>query len=180
MSMHTARETRTGQATYGFKEFEKAGFSADTSANPTYVDLTGVTEGIQLNLDNGRYNFVRTVTLTSAAAAAGISIITDAEVPAGRKVYITQFYANVAGATNWATTATVKIQDTNGTPVDFATFAVAAMTGNSKLYMNTANVTDEVARIRMTGGTAAKGIRAIGDANGTGSDFIVTVIGFIA
>jgi len=180
MSIHTTKETRSGYATYGFKDVEKAGLDVDANNFPLWVDTNGVEEPIQLNLDAGRYSFVRTVTLTSAAAAAGISIITDAEVSAGRKVYITQFYANVAGATNWATTATVKVQDTNGTPVDFATFAVAGMTGNSKLYMNTANVTDEVARIRMTGGTAAKGLRAIGDANGTGSDFIVTVVGFIA
>ena len=179
MSQHTTKESRSGYATYGFKDVEKAGLDIDANNLPLWVDTNGVEEPMQLNLDAGRYAFTRTATLTSAAAAAGVLIIADAEVPAGKKVYVTSFYANVAGAAAWATTATVKIQDT-GTPVDFVTFAVAGMTANAKLYMNTANVTDEVARIRMTGGTAAKGLRVIGNANGTGSNFIVTVIGYIA
>jgi len=124
--------------------------------------------------------FVKTVTITSAAAATAIPIIPDSAVPAGKKVYVTQAIGNVNGATVWATTATVAIQDTAGSPVAGVTYAVAGMTANATLYLNTANVTVAAPVSQGAGFTAAKGISLKGNANGTGSDFIVTVTGFIA
>lgn len=120
--------------------------------------------------------FVRTATITSAAAATAVSLIADAEVPEGYVPFVVDFNARVNGATLWATTANVKIQDTSA--VDFVTMAVAALTGNARVYKSTANVTVENAMSLGTGGTAAKGLQLKGDANGTGSDLVVTVIGF--
>ncbi len=123
--------------------------------------------------------FMATATLTSAAAATPVSLIADAAVPAGKKAYITSAFAIVDGGTLWATTATVKIQDTNGTPVDFVTYAVAGLGANAKLDLATANVTVEAAVKNGTGGTAAKGLQIVGNANGTGSDLKVVISGFI-
>ncbi|TGL39638.1 hypothetical protein EHQ53_14040 [Leptospira langatensis] len=124
--------------------------------------------------------FVRTVQLTSAAAATPVSIVADSEIPAGYKVYVDHVSVKVNGATNWATTANVKIQDTNGTPVDFMTYLVAALTGNAFVGLTSANVTVENALALQTGGTAGKGLQIKGDANGTGSTLYVTVYGRIA
>ena len=122
--------------------------------------------------------FVKTVTITSAAAATAVPIIPDSAVPTGKKVYVTGFNGKVNGATVWATTATVAVQDTAA--VAGITCAVAAMTANALLGLNTANVTVAAPVSTGVGFTAAKGISLKGDANGTGSDFIVTVTGFIA
>jgi hypothetical protein len=123
--------------------------------------------------------FHRTATITSAACATAVNILTAATVPAGKKVYLQGFIAKVDGGTNWATTATVKIQDTNGTPVDFVTMAVAALTGNAVVTTGTTNITAEDAFSEGSGGTAAKGLQLKGNANGTGSDLKVTVWGVI-
>ena len=122
--------------------------------------------------------FVRTATITSAAAATAVSLVKDVEVPRGFKPYLTDFHAKVDGGTGWGTTATVKIQDTNGTPVDFVTMAIAALTSNAFVGKTTANVTAEAALAKNTGGTAGKGLQIKGNANGTGNDLVVTVVGY--
>lgn len=143
-------------------------FDDDTN---TFRDLTGA--------DLAADHFVLTATITSAAAATAVNILPDSRVTAGRKVYLSGFHAEVNGATNWATTATVKIQDTEGTPVDFFTMAVAALTGNALVRPGTANITSEDAYKLGTGSTAGKGIQLKGNANGTGSDLTVTIYGVI-
>jgi len=112
-------------------------------------------------------------TLTSAAAATAINLLADIKVPAGKKAYLQNFIARVNGATAWATTTTVKIQDTNSSAIDFVTFAVAALTANARLVPGTADATLEDAFCLGTGGTAAKGLQLKGNANGTGSDLVV-------
>lgn len=155
-------------------------FGVTTSGGANY-NTSGVRESYTSgNLDAGKIQFQRTVTITSAAAGTAVNIVLDSEVPTGKKVYLLGFRGQVAGGTLWATTATVKVQDTNGTPVDFITVAVAAMTANANIFANTTNVTPENAYMRNTGGTASKGLQLKGNANGTGSDFIVTVYGYIA
>jgi hypothetical protein len=123
--------------------------------------------------------FHRTATITSAACATPVNILATADVPTGKKVYLQGFIAKVDGATAWGTTATVKIQDNNGTPVDFVTMAVSALTGNTVVTTGTANITAEDAFSEGTGGTATKGLQLKGNANGTGSDLKVTVWGVI-
>lgn len=116
-----------------------------------------------------------TATIASAAAATAVPLLPASMVPSGKKVYLLGFIARVNGATGWGTTATVKVQDTNGTPVDFVTMAVAALTNAARVVPGTANVTLEDAFAKGSGGTAGKGLQLKGDANGTGSDLIVTV-----
>ena len=83
--------------------------------------------------------FRKTVTITSAAAATPVTILADASVPTGKKAYVTGVLGKVNGATVWATTATVVIQDSAA--VAGVTYAVAGMTGNALLGLTTANVT---------------------------------------
>lgn len=178
----------------GALEFLPAGTAVPTSfaSFPGYVISYDTANGdckIELNFDNNSNNetvellpygipFNKTVTITSAAAATAVPILADSAVPVGKKVYITSFMGKVSGATVWATTATVAVQDTAA--VAGITCAVAAMTANALLGFNTANVTVAAPVSTGVGFTAAKGISLKGDANGTGSDFIVTVSGFIA
>ena len=124
--------------------------------------------------------FKVTATITSAAAATAVNVIPEAAVGTGRKVYLQGYIARVNGTTGWGTTATVKLQDTNGTAVDFVTWAVAGMTNQARLVPGSANTTLENAYSLGSGGTAGKGLQLIGDANGTGSDFVVTCWGWIA
>ena len=121
--------------------------------------------------------FVRTGTLTSAAAATAVSLIADNEVPPGRKVLVTGFVAKVNGATPWATTATVKVADSAGTA--FSTIAVAALTGNAEVNAASADVTSGAAFNLGTGGGVKRGLSIMGNANGTGSNLVVTVTGFL-
>lgn len=140
------------------------------------------TEGRAYGDTTGPVEFVmESATLTSAAAATAVNIIPDARVGTGRKFYMTGYISRVNGATNWATTANIKIQDTNGTPVDFITIAVnaASTNGNIRTVPGNAQVTLENAFANGTGGTAAKGLQIKGDANGTGSDMIITAWGVI-
>lgn len=123
--------------------------------------------------------FVRTCTLTSAAAGTAVHCLADADVGAAQKVYLTYWHLNINGATAWATTATCTIQDTNGTPVVFETIAVAAMTGNAFIQAATTNVTNAAAFLMGTGGTVAKGLDVKCNANGTGSDAVFTISGFM-
>lgn len=154
------------------------GGSGGAGAEQTISGDASITDTGVLSLTEGK-PFVATNTLTSAAAATPVVILADAKVPAGKKVYITGFTAQVNGGTLWATTATVTIEDTNGTPVVFSTIGVAALGAAATIFPSTANVTNGNAFLLGTGGTAAKGIQMVGDANGTGSDLVVTIYGFI-
>lgn len=121
--------------------------------------------------------FSRTCTITSAAAATPVTCLADADVPAGKSVYLLGWHAKVNGATAWSTTATCTIQDSGST--GFAQIAVAALTGNAFVGDLTANVTVLSAYSLNLGGMAAKGLRVVCNANGTGSDLVVTLYGSI-
>ena len=126
--------------------------------------------------------FYETVTITSASAATAVNILSDARVGANRKVYLLGFIAKVNGATNWATTATIKIQDTNSSAVDFVTVTVNAATTNGNVVSflgSNSNVAAGAGMVPTPGGTLAKGLQLKGDANGTGSDYVCTVWGII-
>jgi len=194
-----ALSTGTGAAKIGQIEFLPSGTSVPTgwAAFPGYVvevnDAQGV--AIEMSFDSALnaslvaggvatafalagQPFRRTVTLTSAAAVTPINILTDGEVGSGKKAYVTNVLGKVNGATVWATTATVVVEDTAG--VDGVTYAVAGMTANALLGLTSANVTVAAPVSTGVGFTTAKGLQIAGNANGTGSDFIVTVTGFIA
>ena len=133
--------------------------------------------------------FDRRVILTSAAAATRIPIITNDEVPDGFRVFLWGCTAFVNGATQWATTATVKVR-TITTNTELVNFPVAELTGDT--FINAFTSTG----VQLSGGTAitalsvvawkgefadsGQGIEVIGNANGTGSDLYVRVWGVIA
>lgn len=122
-------------------------------------------------------HFSRTCTITSAAAATPVNCLADADVPAALHAHVLGFHGYVDGATAWATTATCTLRDTAS--IGFITVAVAAMTGNAYIEPTTANVTRADAYRKNLGGTADKGLEIVCNANGTGSDFVVTVFGAI-
>jgi hypothetical protein len=127
--------------------------------------------------------FLKTVTLTAAAAATAVDILTDANVGSGKKAYITHLLVTVGGATAWTddTATIVTIQDKNGTAVVGATIAKAQLTNAAILGMLSAGVTLGNAIKLGTGFTTAKGLVVVADANfAAGSNLAVTVAGFIA
>lgn len=121
--------------------------------------------------------FSRTVTITSAAAATAVPIIAASEVPTGKKVYLTDFRAKVNGSTQWATAAPI-IEDTAGN--DIIGLAAAALTANAYVGPHTTtNVTYDNRWHLNTGGDAGKGLQIKSADNGTGSDLVVTVTGYV-
>ena len=122
-------------------------------------------------------------TLTAAAAGTAVPIIADADVPAGKKIYVTGYRVIVNGATAWtdATATKVSIQDSNSSPVLVVDIAKAGLTGNA--IINTVGGTNQTLGANIvagTGLTAAKGLVIKGDANfGAGSDIKVAVFGVI-
>lgn len=126
--------------------------------------------------------FRKTVTLTSALATTPVEIIADADVGAGKCVYINTLYANVNGGDAWVGDGTVvTVQDTATSPVAAITFAKAQLTANAQLMFGSTGVTLGDGIKDGTGMTEAKGLTIVADdAFGTsGSDLIVTITGFI-
>lgn len=121
--------------------------------------------------------FFATATLTSAAAATAVTVLADAAVPAWKKAYVQGFFV-VNGATAWGTTTAVTIEDTAG--VAIGSIAASALTAHAYVPQTAgAGVTLATAYLTGAGGTAAKGLKVVGDANGTGSDLTVVVWGVI-
>jgi hypothetical protein len=167
------------------RETELVGtMASDISALQTAVSTTipaayAAADDAQLVLA-GR-PFIKTATLTAAAAATPVDILTELQVGTGT-VHITGIVLNVNGGTAWAdaTATIVTIQDTAGTPVVGITAAKAQLTGNAVLGFFSTGITLGDAIIDGTGFTAEKGLQIAGDANfGAGSDIIVTVSGFV-
>jgi hypothetical protein len=122
--------------------------------------------------------FCVTGTLTSAAAGTAVTFLADALVTGSRKVYIAGFRAIVSGATPWATTATVTIQDTSA--VALATIPVALLTAAAVIdEQSSTTIVQATPFAQGTGATAGKGLQLKGDVNGTGSTLYVTVYGVI-
>ncbi len=120
-----------------------------------------------------------TGTLTSAAAATPVTLISDAKVGAGRKIaYMTlQYYVN--GATNWATTTYIAFQDTAGSPVEYSRIVVGSNATNG-LAFGSIGQTPTAVQVAgagftgLTGLTQGKGLVMKGDQVGTGSNLIVS------
>lgn len=120
-----------------------------------------------------------TVTITSAAVETAVDIFTDDEIGAGYKFHPLGYIAKVDGATDWATTTEVKVQDTNGTPVVLVTLDASTLDGNEVHGPWSDSATLGDAFTEGTGATAGKGVRIVGDANGTGSDLKFTLWGIV-
>lgn len=122
-------------------------------------------------------SFFKACTLTSAAAATPVVCLSAADVPASLSARLATWHAYVNGGTGWGTTTSCVIEDTSGN--DLVTIAVAAMTSNTFIDDGSANVTKE-ARYRLgTGGASDAGLQISCNANGTGSDLVVTLSGSI-
>jgi hypothetical protein len=125
-------------------------------------------------------SFTVTGTLTSAAAATAVTILADSLMPAGMKVYITDWFVSVGGAAAWVdvTATIVKIQDNASTVA--ITIAKAGLGAKAQLYPGSANITYADLIPNQSGLTASRGIQVVADANfGAGSDLKVTVSGYI-
>lgn len=152
-----------------FTKFEKAEIVA--------TDVATLQDVVVANAALGGRSFMKKAVLTSAAAATPVPLLTDAEVGAGKKAYVSKIYFSVDGETDWATTANVTLQDTEA--VVGATAVVAGLVGNAMIDEGDTNVTLAAPVADGDGFTTAKGLDIAGDANGTGSDLIVTVFGCI-
>ena len=153
--------------------------SSKTQGSTNRIKSAIVTEAASGATENVEY-FHETVTLTSAAAATPVNILPDARVGSGRKPYLQGFVSRVNGATNWATTANIAIEGTGGT--NFVTITVNAATTNGNVragFFSNSNVVLDDPVANGTGGTAGEGLQVVGNANGTGSDLLVTVWGII-
>ena len=119
-------------------------------------------------------------TLTSAAAATPVPIVPASSVGAAQRVYVTDVYLKVGGATAWtdATATKVQLQDTAGTPIVGLTWLKALLTGNA--VVSNANASTSLASM-VDGFTIAKGLSFAADANfAAGSTITVLVCGYIA
>lgn len=128
------------------------------------------------------YHFRKTITLTSAAAATPVSILSETEVNGGT-VYIDSVILNVTGATAWtdSTGTVVRIKDTTGTPNVVVSYAKANVTGNAVLLIGSTGVTSGSQIIQGAGVALGKGLVADADSNfDAGSDIKITVIGHIS
>lgn len=121
--------------------------------------------------------FHRKCTLTSAAAATPVNCLADVDVPDGQSAYLMGFHAKVNGGVLWAVTATCVIEDTSGN--DFVTLPVAVLAANAFIDPGTALVVAEARYALSTGSADSKGLQISCDANGTGSDLVVTLYGVI-
>lgn len=120
-------------------------------------------------------------TLTAATAATPIQLLPDpvsTDEVFGRSIFVTDFVARVNGATPWATTSQISLIDNAGTPVTFAEIAVSALTANAAVGPWSAGVTLADALTKFTGGTLNRGLKVVGDVNGTGSDLIFRANGY--
>jgi hypothetical protein len=139
--------------------------------------------GTRLNLAT-KYGvpFRKTVTLTTATSAAGVDVLTAAEVNGGT-AFIDTAIISVTGGTAWAdtTAATVLLVDTAASPVTIISYAKTSLGANAKLYLGDTGVTPGTSITSGEGATLAKGLRLKGnDAFGAGSDIKFTVTGFIS
>lgn len=118
-------------------------------------------------------------TLTSAAAATPVELIADSVVGAGRAFYLCGWRAVVSGGTPWGTVTNVYIKDSAGSPVTQVDIPVAVLGANAIVGELSANVALGAGVIAGTGATTAKGLTISANANGTGSDLIVSVWGLV-
>lgn len=131
--------------------------------------------------------FDKNVTLTSAAAADGVTILSATEIGEGRSAYIQGFSVQVSSTTAWtdSTATDVRIRDAGGTPITFATIAKAQITSGAILTLGSTGVTLGAGFLLNSGGAAATAIVALGTASGTaanfaaGSDLKIRVWGYI-
>lgn len=148
----------------GMIVFEKARYARLVPA-----DLTDIQNQVDAITEDSGIPFIKSATLTSVAADTPVTIV---EVGAGKKAVVTQVIAVVSDDVAWGTTTKVTLQDAEA--VVGAEFDASDLEANATLTLADATVTPALA-----GFTEGKDLVIAGDAAGTGSDLIVTVIGYI-
>jgi hypothetical protein len=146
------------------------------------TDVTALALVVDGITDPAGILIAKTATLTAAAAATPVHVITDAQV-GSKTFHLIAAFLKVDGATGWtdSTGTVVTVQDTNGTPVVGLTYAKAQLTGNAKLVLGSTGLTIGDAVIEGTGFTAAKGLDIVADSNFDAGDNIkVTLVGYLA
>ncbi len=142
---------------------------------------SGTNTGDECGL-SGRPFFV-TKAIEATAASTAIHFITDANVGAGKKAYVSNILLTVSGADAWVdgTATIVTIQDTEGTAGSIgATFAKAQLTGSAVLGMFSTGCTLSNIILQGTGFTTGKGLDIVGDNTfSTGSTIYCTLSGYI-
>lgn len=175
-TIESAKGTTGAQTSVSFRPYSQVVNYGDyntrlTAAEGFIADLKG---------DPG-IPFRKTVTLKSADAETPVSIIADADVAAGKCVYITGFYANVKGNEAWSGTGNnVIVRDRASSPVSAITLPDSILTNSAQLMFGSTGVVLGDGIKDGTGMTPAEGIEIVGDGEFTaGSDLIVTITGFI-
>lgn len=123
--------------------------------------------------------FQRTCTITSAAGGTAVHCLAAADIPTGKKAYLTNWLAKVNGGTLWGTVTSCSIQDSAASPVSLVQIPVADLAANAVLGPHSANLVLGSAYSLGTGATLQKGLDIKCNATGTGSDLVVTVSGVI-
>ena len=129
------------------------------------------------------YFFMKTGTLASATGnTTPLVLITDAEVPAGKAVYVAGYIAHVNGATDW--TDNIFIECIGGS--SFVKFSSSSLNGNKVLTNGRPDSDIDESHLGSPylyadglGGTAAKGLQVRANTDCNGSDLIITVYGMI-
>ena len=86
--------------------------------------------------------FLATATVaTGTNWATSTTLVPDAQVPAGKSVYIAGYRAVVSGSTAWSGSTTTVSVSTSGTSsvVTFMTIPVDSLTGTAALHSSAAN-----------------------------------------
>lgn len=120
--------------------------------------------------------WTRTCTITSAAAATPVTCLSDGAVGT-KSAYLMGWRLKVNGATAWGTTTTCSIKDSLA--VAFSDVPVSLLGGNSLVDASASGVTHSAAYSLNQGSTASRGLVVVCDADGTGSDLVVTMFGSI-
>lgn len=161
-----------------FNKFERAEIvPSDVATIEELVET--IEELVNANAELGGRSFMKKAVLSSTDAATPVHLLTDDDVGEGKKAYVSKIYFSVDGGTAWATTTNVTLQDTAAIPVVGATVAVAGLTADAMFDEGDTKVALAAPIADGDGFTTAKGLDIAGDANGTGSDLIVTVFGCI-
>lgn len=110
-------------------------------------------------------------TVTKACFTTPVTVLTAAQVGAGRKIVDVRGFLSVDGATAWSVGGTyVTLKDTASTPVEWARLAVAGLSANVMQAIGGTNWTAQ-AGVKAGALTEGKGLVIAGDADFTnGSD----------
>lgn len=121
--------------------------------------------------------WTRTCTITSAAAATPVTCLSDGSVGT-KTAYLMGWRALVNGGTAWGTTTSCSIKDSSGLAIPFIEVPVSLL-GSNAYVVDSASVTHSAAYSLNQGSTPSRGLVLVCDADGTGSDLVVTMYGSI-